>query len=128
MIVRALLVWAVLLLCAIANGGFREAVLVPRLGGATAHVVSTLLLSGVVILLATVTIGWIAPRSSADALLVGVMWLILVLAFEFLAGHYLFGNSWEKLLADYNLLQGRVWPLVLIVTCVAPLVAYLSRR
>ena len=49
-----------------------------------------------------------------------VIWLgILVLAI----GHYLFGDSWDRLLADYNILRGRIWLLVPIVTLVAPLLA-----
>ena len=38
--------------------------------------------------------------------MVGIAWVALTVAFEFLAGHYVFGNSWEKLLADYNVLRG----------------------
>ena len=52
---------------------------------------------------------------------------MLTLAFEFLAGHYLFGNSWERLLADYDVARGRIWPLVLIVTFVTPLLLVLAR-
>jgi hypothetical protein len=128
MIGRALAVWLVLLLLANANGFFREAVLSPRLGAATAHVVSTLLLSAIIVLLAVVSIGWMGARSRGDAVLIGTVWLLLVLAFEFLAGRYLFGNPWEKLLADYNVFKGRVWPLALLATFFAPLVAYSARR
>jgi len=54
-------------------------------------------------------------------------WVALTLAFEFLAGHYLFHNPWDKLLADYDVLHGRIWPLVLIVTLLAPVIAYRAR-
>jgi hypothetical protein len=124
MIGRALAIWIVLLLCAIGNGAFREAVLTPRLGAVVAHVLSTLMLSAIVILLAIASVAWIGPRSGGDAILIGLLWLVLVLTFEFLAGHYLFGNPWERLLADYNVLEGRIWPLVLVATFFAPLIAY----
>ena len=124
MIGRALAIWIVLLVGAIANGAFREAVLTPRLGAGAAHVFSTLMLSAIVILLAVASVAWIGPRSLGDAILVGLLWLVLVLAFEFLAGHYLFGNPWEQLLADYNVFEGRIWPLVLVATFFAPLIAY----
>jgi hypothetical protein len=48
--------------------------------------------------------------------------------FELLAGHYVFGNSWEKLLADYNLFRGRIWVLVLIVILFAPLWAFWQKH
>jgi hypothetical protein len=51
----------------------------------------------------------------------------LTLAFEFLAGHYLFGNPWSKLLADYNLLRGHIWVLVLITTAFGPLLSAYGR-
>jgi hypothetical protein len=51
---------------------------------------------------------------------VGILWAVLTVAFEFLAGHYAFGHPWPELLADYDLLRGRVWLLVLVTTLVAP--------
>jgi hypothetical protein len=45
------------------------------------------------------------------------------LAFEFLAGHYLFGNPWERLLADYNIFRGRVWVTVLLLQLFGPFFA-----
>ena len=55
-------------------------------------------------------------------------WLGLTVAFEFLGGHYLFGDSWERLLAAYNVAQGQVWVLVLIATLLAPVLAYGMRH
>lgn len=47
--------------------------------------------------------------------------------FEFLGGHFLFGRPWALLLADYNLLAGRIWVMVLIVSLITPVVAYTRR-
>jgi hypothetical protein len=44
-------------------------------------------------------------------------------AFEFLAGHCLFGNPWSRLLdEDYDVFRARVWVLALLTTAAAPLV------
>jgi hypothetical protein len=51
----------------------------------------------------------------------------MTLGFEFLAGHYLFGKPWPVLVADYNLLRGRVWLFVPLVTLLAPLWAWRLR-
>jgi hypothetical protein len=48
---------------------------------------------------------------------------VLTVAFEFLAEHYLFGNSWEKLLADYNIAQGDIWLIVLVMILISPILA-----
>ena len=64
-------------------------------------------------------IHWIPPASARQALLIGLFWLALTLLFEFGFGRYR-GNSWEKLLADYNLLEGRLWLLIPAWVAMAP--------
>ena len=120
---RSTAVWFAILIIAIANGAFRQGVLNPRLGDAAGHIFSTILLSVAVIVVAWLTIGWIHPPSVRDAWTIGIYWVVLTVAFEFLAGHYVFGTAWPVLLADYNLAKGRIWPLVLLATLMAPAVA-----
>ena len=118
---RAVIVWLGLVVVAILNGLLREAVLVPRMPARGAHVVSTLLLCALIAAVAWWTSGWIAPGTRDRAAAVGGLWVVLTLAFEFLAGRYVFGNSWQSLVADYNVARGRIWPLVPIVTFLAPI-------
>jgi hypothetical protein len=127
MAVRAVSVWLVMLIVASANGALRQAVLIPLIGEVGGRAISTLVLAALLALLTWLTIGWIAPRSGADAWLIGAMWVALTLAFEFLAGHYLFGTPWSGLVEDYNVLRGRIWIVVLLVTGVAPRVAAARR-
>ena len=117
---RAVAIWCLLLVVASINGALRQAVLIPRTGDVLGRIISTLLLSGFVLLLTWLTIRWIGPRTGQEAWRVGVTWLLLTLAFEFFAGRYLFHNSWSNLLADYNVFRGRIWVLVLITTLAAP--------
>ena len=127
MILRATLIWLAILLLAILNGGAREAFLVPRAGPQVGHVISTIILAILVLATAWLAIRWIAPATRGHALFVGVYWTALTLAFEFLAGHYMFGDSWEKLRGEYNIAQGRIWILVPIVTLFSPMWAYTVR-
>ena len=120
MVHRALAVWTLLLCLAVLNGGLRESWLVPALGPLRGHQVSTFLLSAFILGATRAMIGWLAIGSVREALMVGGLWLGLTLAFEFLAGHFLFHKSWPVLLADYDLSQGRIWILVLVVTFLAP--------
>lgn len=119
---RAALAWLVILALAIANGALRERVLLPGLGEQMGRLLSPLLLALLVFVVAWTLLPWIRPLSARDAWSVGILWLALTLAFEFLAGHYLFGDSWEHLLAEYNVLRGRLWVLVPVSTLVAPVV------
>jgi hypothetical protein len=120
MLVRGLLIWCALLLTAVINGAFREAVLVPRTGAQVGHVVSSISLSLFILLVTYLAIPWIRPSSPSQALLIGMVWLALTLAFEFGFGRYR-GKPWAELLTDYNLFRGRVWIVVLLVTLIAPL-------
>ena len=120
MIGRSFVVWGLLVLLAVLNGGVRDTWLSPRLGDTVGRAISSITLSALILLATWLTIRWIDPRTTGQALALGALWLGLTLAFEFGAGHYGFGKSWTELLADYDLTRGRIWVLVLIVTLVAP--------
>ena len=117
-----MIVWFLMLVLASVNGAIREALLIPMMGDVAGRAVSTLTLSGLVLLLTYLTIRWIHPRSRREAWIIGILWVTLTLAFEFLAGHYLFGNPWSQLLEDYNVFRGRIWIVVLITIALAPFV------
>jgi hypothetical protein len=123
MLVRALGVWGVLLMLAIANGAVRELAMIKSAGETLAHGVSSITLSAAILALTWFTIRWIGPQSPSDAWRIGALWVALTVAFEFLAGHYVFGTPWGRLWADYNVLQGRIWVVVLITTAIAPVLA-----
>lgn len=120
---RALAVWMVMLAVAIGNGALREGWLIPSAGERAGHQLSTVLLCIAIVLLAVLTTPWIGPENRQQALLIGVFWVGLTLAFEFLGGHYAFGKPWSELLADYDVLNGRIWVAVLITTGLAPTIA-----
>jgi len=120
MIARVLIVWLLLCAVAIANGTFRQFALVPNFGAGAGHLLSSVSLSLLILVVAWCSIRWIGPSTDGQAWTVGILWLLATLAFEFGAGHYLFRSSWSKLLADYDVRQGRIWVLVLLATALAP--------
>lgn len=120
MFFRSMLTWLLLCIGAVANGTIRQFLLLPAVGSYAGHVISSVTLSLLILLVAWSSIRWIGPASVQQAWLVGVLWLSATVAFEFLAGHYLFRNPWPKLLADYDVRQGRVWVVVLVATLLAP--------
>ena len=91
-----------------------------------AHQLSTLtgiLLSGI-----AVWILWKYCRleSSRQAWIVGGIWFLLTILFEFGFGHFIVGHSWQHLLADYNILKGRIWSLFLVWILIMPRFFYWS--
>ena len=119
MLVRAGTIWLVILVLASLNGAVRDLVVAPRIGDTAARAISTLILCGLVLLVTWLSIRWVGPRSGRQALAIGLFWLVLTLAFEVGAGR-LSGKAWSVVLADYDVLRGRIWVLVPIVTCLAP--------
>ena len=122
--------WFLFMILAIINAGIRNGVYKPIFGDLTAHQISTLIFV-IVIFVVTYLILRFSDLNLSDsqALLMGITWVLLTIGFEFIAGHYAFGNSWEKLLADYNILNGRIWSLVLLTVFTAPLLSnFILRR
>ncbi len=128
MLLRATIIWFLLAFLAVLNGTVREVFITPAVGEQAGHASSTVVFCIVIVAVAVVSLGWIGPSSRRDALTVGIVWVLLAIAFEFIAGHYLFGNSWEMLLADYNISRGRIWLLVPFTSLLAPIWAYRIRR
>ena len=119
--------WIGLVILAILNGILRNNVYGPHMREIFAHQISTLsllILFGIYIWIFT---GICRIGSSRQALLIGFIWLLMTILFEFIFGHFVVGHPWTKLLQDYNLLKGRIWILVLFWTTVAPYVFYRIR-
>jgi hypothetical protein len=114
------LAWAPMVFIAIANGIVRQSVYGPSMNELTAHQISTVtivLLFGFYIW--SLTRIWRIP-STRQAISIGLIWLALTIAFEFLFGHFVAGHTWSRLLHDYNILDGRLWFFVLLWITVAP--------
>jgi hypothetical protein len=124
---RKLFVWGAICLAAILNGALREKILTPRTGEQAGHVLSTLILMGVILLGTIWAFPWMKTTTAQEAWLTGALWLGLTLAFEFLAGHFLFLTPWRRLLADYKITRGRLWVLIPLSTLIAPILAFRCR-
>ena len=124
-IFKSLIAWLVILSLAVANGALREIVLIPVLGKTTGLVLSGALLSLLVALVSFLFVRLSHGITILQGLLVGVFWLCLTLVFEFSFGRYVQHKSWSELLDAYTFKDGNVWPVVLLVTLLAPSAAVL---
>ncbi|MCY2954268.1 MAG: hypothetical protein NTU53_20225 [Planctomycetota bacterium] len=90
---KAIGIWAILVIVAIVNGTFRVAVLNPRFSDLTAHQISSVT-GSVLILPVTMSLIPILGASSTKGLLgIGLLWLALTVTFEFSFGHFVAGHS-----------------------------------
>jgi hypothetical protein len=119
LLTRALMTWLVIAAVMFLNGALRVLVLQPRLGEALARQVATGLGVAVVFGFALLFVRGVEKPASGELLLVGALWLVLTLAFEFGLG-YISGASRQEMLADYDVLKGRLWPLIPLSALVAP--------
>ena len=114
-------VWLGMAVIAVANGMFREAVIVPRTGEYPGHLVSTGLLVAAILLVSFLFFrGTSIAYTRAELALVGVMWVVLTVGFEFVVG-YVEDTPVAVTLGQYNLLAGQVWIFVPLTLLLAPL-------
>jgi hypothetical protein len=121
---KYILAWVPMVLIAIANAVLRENVFAKRLSELQAHQVSTA--TGVLlfsIYIWVITRIW-RPESPGRAFIIGLTWLGLTVAFEFLFGHFVMRHPWSRLFHDYNVFIGRLWVIVLIWVALAPYAFY----
>jgi hypothetical protein len=102
------------------NGIFRVKVLAPRWGEVWAGVGSAASGIALIQLVARQAMQSGAAPSRAQRVGIASLWLCLTVGFEFIFGHYVDRKPWTELLANYKLLDGHLWPLVLASLVCAP--------
>lgn len=120
--------WFVMLLVSIANGAARDLTYGKHMSELAAHQLSTITS---ILSLGAVIWGFVRfypPSSGHNAITIGLAWAALTVAFEFLFFHFVSGHSWSELLANYNVLEGRVWVAVLLWVAAAPYIFFRFRR
>jgi hypothetical protein len=128
MLGRYAVAWLGLALLGILNGVIRQSTYGRLLPELVAHQLSTvsamILVAGATWWLLSI---WPITRAR-QAVGIGFMWVLMTGAFEFLFGHFVAGHSWNRLLADYNILEGRTWVLFLLWIAMAPYVLFRLRQ
>ncbi|MBE0627827.1 MAG: hypothetical protein IH606_23795 [Burkholderiales bacterium] len=117
-----------MLLVSVANGVLRDFTYGRHMDELSAHQLST---AASVLLLGLLIRGYTRicpPAAAQEAAFIGLLWLALTVAFEFLFFHYAGGHSWPDLLDNYNLMKGRLWPVVLVWIAIAPYVFFRADR
>ena len=119
---RAVAVWLALIGAEIVHGTLRTLWLVPAVGDFRARQIGVFVGSALILVIAYLTAPWLRARTTRSQWLVGLLWLVLTVLFEVGLGRLVLGYTWERIASDYNLLQGGLMPLGLLVLTAAPMV------
>ena len=117
---RVAAVWLVLVAVESVNGTVRTLWIAPRVGDFRARQIGAFTASLLIVAIACWFSNWMRLRGVREQLQAGLLWVALMLGFELLFGHYVFGMTWAKLAQDYDLLHGGLLPLGFVVLMLAP--------
>ncbi len=120
---RSIAVWLVLIVAEILHGIARGIFLVPHVGEFRSNQVGVFTGSIIILVIAVAFVRWIGATRMTERLAVGLLWLILTLAFEVAFGRFVVGASWDRLAADYNVPEGGLLPFGMLVLLLSPLIA-----
>lgn len=124
---RALAVWLVIIVVESVHGTLRQLLLVPVMGDFRARQVSVATGSLLIFVVAWLFIRWMGASSRRALLGVGLLWVLLTVAFEITLGRLL-GFEWSRLLEDYDLPHGGLMGLGLLAMLLTPLLAARLRK
>ena len=120
---KSLGVWLLIVIMAIINGAVREKLLTPLMGSDLSLPISGITLSALVFVIAYLTIPFFGEVKTKVYFFIGLFWIVLTLAFEYLFGHFVVGKPWHEINQVFNIFKGDLFLLVLIVSFVSPRIA-----
>ena len=119
-LIKYLSAWILLPFIAIFNGILRDLAYSNIVGEHIAHQMSSVILAMVISFYVLALNSKIPLHTTRQAIIVGAVWLVLTIGFEFLLGLILHVPV-EQILADYDITQGHLWLLVLASTFFSPI-------
>ena len=124
---KQFLFWLPMIVIAFANATLRQLVFIKSMSELKAHQLSTLTL----IILCSIYVWFVFPllniQSPKQALLIGFVWVLLTIAFEFSLGR-LTNKSWSYLFQDYDIFTGHIWLLFLLWLFLLPYLCYIIKK
>jgi hypothetical protein len=125
---KIILYWLPLMVIGFCNGIFRGLVLAHFFSDLHARQISSLLLIVWVALYTFFIFERLEIKAAQRAWFTGAVWLVATVTFEFFLGLVVVGSTFTSLLTEYNLLEGRLWSLVLIAIGIMPWMVFKYHR
>jgi hypothetical protein len=120
---RAFAIWLLIIGVEIVHGAVRTLYLAPYVGDFQARQIGVFTGSVPIFAIAYVCVPWLRASTDAALLFVGLIWLLLTLAFEFTFGPWVLGRPWDDLLLDFKIWRGGFFVIGLLFLTLAPLLA-----
>ncbi len=121
MLLRAFIICVLIALAETVHGILRVRLLNRRVGDHRARQIGVGTASLIILAIAWLTVPWIAPASPGDALAVGTVWLMAMVAFEIALGRFVFHVAWVRILSDFDLRRGGLLGFGMLILFFAPL-------
>uniref|UniRef100_Q31JQ4 Uncharacterized protein n=1 Tax=Hydrogenovibrio crunogenus (strain DSM 25203 / XCL-2) TaxID=317025 RepID=Q31JQ4_HYDCU len=126
--IKATVIWCVIVLIAILNGGFRDSVLNPMLGDKTALPISGLILSAMIFAITYLFINRFKATEAQTYIRIGLFWGLLTIIFEYGLGYFVLHQPLDEIHQVFNLQQGNLFLLALLTAIIAPWLAAKIKR
>ena len=121
---KDVLLWLPMIGLAFLNAALRELVLRKYFSELRANQLSTLTLMILCSVYGLMIFSLLNIPDAGRALLVGMVWMVLTICFEFALGKFM-KQSWAQLFEQYNLKRGQLWPVFLMYILLLPFLLYL---
>jgi hypothetical protein len=121
--VKILGLWVLLAFIAVINGVVRDRLVALQIGERLALPLSGVLLSLFIFIVSLIFLPFLNISSPYGFWQMGIIWVLLTLAFEFLLGHYVMGKPWEKIIEVFYIHKGNLYLLALVATALSPYLA-----
>jgi hypothetical protein len=119
---RATLTWMLIMLAETGHGVVREVFIAPLIGALRARQLGVLVGCVIIFVIALLLARWMKAGTTRDQFRVGAFWVALTVIFEFSLGRAM-GQSWPRLLSDYNPAHGGYMLLGLAFMLLTPWLA-----
>ena len=127
-LIRAFLVWLVIIAAETVHGILRGVLLVPIVGDLPARQIGVLIGSLLILAVAYLFIRWMAAGTTLRLVAVGLLWVVLTVLFEIGLGRLVLGLPWEQITEDYDVTRGGFMGLGLLFMAAAPRLAATLRN